>query len=456
MSSLVITVMGSAILALLVAGYIGQKYLPAPKPKIVGIDLGTTYSCIGAYHAVSGKVDIIPDGDGHLCIPSVVAYRDTGDVLVGYDAVNQADHNPSNTFYDAKRFIGKKFSLEEFQREASRYPFHIHRDGVDGSVKFYTTHHPDLHISPETIGSEILLTLKKSAEAHFKFPISKAVISVPAEFDEEQRNCTKNAALFAGIEVIRVINEPTAAALAYGLHQKGGAQDVLVVDLGGGTLDVSLLDIQGGMFLTRAMAGNNHLGGQDFNERLKSHITAEVEKKFRRKLEDPEDVQALRAAVENLKINLTLYNSARLQLDLVSLKDEDDNNNNNKRHTNNNNNKNNNAYNFELEVTRDLFEKINRDLFERVIEPIKLVLEAGELSTEEVEEIVLVGGSTRIPKVRQLVSEYFNNKQLNVAIDPELAVVTGVSIQAGIVGGAWPLSVSAVESKTSVKKLYVR
>lgn len=434
MSSAAVTILGTAILALLLAGYLGQHFLPPPKPKIVGIDLGTTYSCIGAYHAVSGRVDILADDHGHQCIPSVVAF--SGDnILVGYDAVRQADHNPAHTLYDAKRFIGKTFSKEELDAEKIRYPFELLLD-ENGMVKYVVGKRL---VSPEFVGSQILKTLRHTAEKNLSIPITKAVMSVPAEFDENQRNFTRQAALLAGIEVLRTINEPTAAALAYGLHTKEGIQDILVVDLGGGTLDVSLLDIQNGMFLTRAMAGNNHLGGQDFNERLKSHLTSEIERQYGRSLIDMEDVQSLRSAVESAKLRLTNQHSTRFTLHLHSLS---------------NSGLENNVVTFEQTLDRGTFEEVNSDLFQKVLEPIERVLEAGELKPSDVEEIVLVGGSTRIPKVRDMIRDYFG-KDPNVSIDPELAVVMGVSVQAGILGGVWPLSVSAIEAPTAVRKIYL-
>lgn len=434
MSSAAVTILGTAILALLLAGYLGQHFLPPPKPKIVGIDLGTTYSCIGAYHAVSGRVDILADDHGHQCIPSVVAF--SGDnILVGYDAVRQADHNPAHTLYDAKRFIGKTFSKEELDAEKIRYPFELLLD-ENGMVKYVVGKRL---VSPEFVGSQILKTLRHTAEKNLSIPITKAVMSVPAEFDENQRNFTRQAALLAGIEVLRTINEPTAAALAYGLHTKEGIQDILVVDLGGGTLDVSLLDIQNGMFLTRAMAGNNHLGGQDFNERLKSHLTSEIERQYGRSLIDMEDVQSLRSAVESAKLRLTNQHSTRFTLHLHSLS---------------NSGLENNVVTFEQTLDRGTFEEVNSDLFQKVLEPIERVLEAGELKPSDVEEIVLVGGSTRIPKVRDMIRDYFG-KDPNVSIDPELAVVMGVSVQAGILGGVWPLSVSAIEAPTAARKIYL-
>ncbi|KAG9461929.1 hypothetical protein GDO78_015375, partial [Eleutherodactylus coqui] len=241
----------SAILALLLAGYLAQQYLPMPTPKVIGIDLGTTYCSVGVFHPGTGVVKVIADSSGHLSIPSIVSFTES-DVYVGYEALELADANPENTVYDAKRFIGKTFTREELQRESERYPFKVLYK--DGDALYSIRTNETFTVTPEYISAQLLLHLKKMAEEYLGLPVSKAVISVPAEFDERQRNYTVKAANLAGLDILRIINEPTAAAMAYGLH-KADVFNVLVVDLGGGTLDVSLLNKQGGMFLTRAMAG---------------------------------------------------------------------------------------------------------------------------------------------------------------------------------------------------------
>ncbi|XP_061185743.1 heat shock 70 kDa protein 13-like [Saccostrea echinata] len=425
-------ILGTSILAVLLAGYFAQRYLPPPKPKIVGIDLGTTFSCVGVYHAVSGAVDILEAQDGHQCIPSVVAFSEDG-IVVGYKAVAQAEHNPKNTIYDAKRFIGKKYTTDELAQAQKRYPFKLEADEY-GMVRYVmNVNKTEVRYTPEQIGSVIIKFLKNVAEKNLTAPVTKCVMSVPAEFDEMQRNYTKKAGSIAGLEVWRVINEPTAAALAYGLHTKPQLKTVLVVDLGGGTLDVSLLIVQGGMFLTQGMAGNNRLGGQDFNLRLYNYVKELIENKFNLNISDREDLQAIRLAVEEVKINLTHQQSTPLKLYLHSLG----------------------KYSHIQEtITRDKFEELNKDLFLKVLEPIRTVLEATHLEKDDIDEIVLVGGSTRIPKIRGLIREFFN-KDLNTHVDPELAVAMGVSIQAGIIGGMWPLKVSAVELPNRVVKIQV-
>lgn len=426
-------ILGTSILAVLLAGYFAQKYLPPPKPKIVGIDLGTTFSCVGVYHAVSGAVDILEAQDGHQCIPSVVAVSEEG-FLVGYKAVAQSEHNPKNTIYDAKRFIGKKYTAEELTQAQKRYPFKLEADEY-GMVRYvFNVNKTELRMSPEEIGSVIVKFLKNVAERNLTAPVTKCVMSVPAEFDEMQRNYTKKAGSIAGLEVWRVINEPTAAALAYGLHTKPELKTVLVVDLGGGTLDVSLLRVQGGMFLTQGMAGNNRLGGQDFNLRLYNYVKDLLETKFNLQITDKEDLQALRLAVEQVKINVTHHDSSSLKLFLHSLG----------KHSH-----------IKETITRTKFEELNKDLFVKVLDPIRTVLEATHLEKEDIDEIVLVGGSTRIPMIRNLIREFFG-KELNTHVDPELAVAMGVSIQAGIIGGMWPLKVSAVELPNRVVKIQVQ
>ncbi|XP_067399347.1 heat shock 70 kDa protein 13 isoform X2 [Emydura macquarii macquarii] len=435
-----------------------------PTPKVIGIDLGTTYCSVGVFLPGTGQVKVISDESEHNSIPSIVSFTDT-DVYVGYDGLELADSNPQNTVYDAKRFIGKIFTAEELKSESSRYPFKIFSN--NGAAEFSVTTNETYNISPEYIGSQLLLKLKRMAEEYLGMPVSKAVISVPAEFDERQRNYTIKAANLAGLEILRVINEPTAAAMAYGLH-KADVSNVLVVDLGGGTLDVSLLNKQGGMFLTRAMAGNNKLGGQDFNQRLLQYLYGQIHRMYGFVPSRKEEIHRLRQAVEAVKLNLTLHNSSPLsvsltmperkdlkelsereQIKISSLIEDKPSQREDKMinllrddlpQTKSNTVK----VIFEIEISRKLFEKLNEDLFEKILVPIEQVLKEGHLHKTEVDEIVLVGGSTRIPRIRKVIQEFFG-KDPNTSVDPDLAVVIGVAIQAGIVGGSWPLQVSAIE-----------
>ncbi|NXC20823.1 HSP13 protein, partial [Corythaeola cristata] len=456
-----ICVSGSAILALFLAGYLAQQYLPMPAPKVIGIDLGTTYCSVGVFLPGTGQVKVIADENGHNSIPSIVSFTDK-DVYIGYDGLELADSNPQNTIYDAKRFIGKIFTSEELKNESSRYPFKIFNN--NGSAEFSVTTNKTFRITAEHVGALLLLKLKRMAEVYLGMPISKAVISVPAEFDERQRNSTIKAANLAGLNVLRVISEPTAAAMAYGLH-KADVFNVLVVDLGGGTLDVSLLNKQGGMFLTRAMAGNNKLGGQDFNQRLMLHLYDQLHQMYGSLPTRKEEIHRLRQAVEAVKLNLTVHEAATLRVvltmpekkltkelperevktstvlkgkpsqetkDLENLGDTSEVEDNFVEVV------------FETEISRKLFEMLNEDLFEKILVPIEQVLKEGHLQKAEVDEIVLVGGSTRIPQIRKVIQDFFG-KEPNTTVDPDLAVVMGVAIQAGIVGGSWPLQVSAVE-----------
>ncbi|XP_017275484.1 heat shock 70 kDa protein 13 [Kryptolebias marmoratus] len=424
-----ISMIGSVILALFLAGYLGQQYLPPPKPRVIGLDLGTTFCSVGVFHPGTGEVEVIADEEGRKSIPSAVTFTSTA-VLAGHEAVELGDSNPQNTVYDAKRFIGKKFEAGVLEQESARYPFKVTNN--NGSAEFEISTNRTFAVSPEFIGSRLLLKLKKMAERQLGVLIQKAVISVPAEFDERQRNYTVRAANLAGLEILRVINEPTAAAMAYGLH-KVDVFNVLVVDLGGGTLDVSLLNKQGGMFLTRAMAGNNKLGGQDFSQRLLQYTTERVRQEFGVPPTLKKDIHRLRQAMEAAKLNLTLHPSATVRVPLhLHL------------HRSSESPGGPAPVLFQTTVTRQLFEELNEDLFLKILAPVKTVLAEGHLEKEDVDEIVLVGGSTRIPRIRKLISEYFG-KEPNTSVDPDLAVVTGVAIQAGIMGGSWPLQVSAIE-----------
>ncbi|XP_044297785.1 heat shock 70 kDa protein 13 [Varanus komodoensis] len=457
------TVLGSAVLTLLLAGYLAQQYLPMPTPKVIGVDLGTTYCSVGVFLPGTGLVKVIPDENGHNSIPSIVSFTEK-DVYVGYDGLELADANPQNTVYDAKRFIGKIFTPEELINESRRYPFKIINN--KGAAEFSVATNETYNVTPEYIGSQLLLKLKRMSEDYLGMPVSKAVISVPAEFDERQRNYTIKAASLAGLEILRVINEPTAAAMAYGLH-KADVSNVLVVDLGGGTLDVSLLNKQGGMFLTRAMAGNNKLGGQDFNQRLIQYLYNEIYHTYSSLPSKKEEIHRLRQAVEAIKLNLTIHNSSTIRIALtMPEKEQSEDVQEEKTIYNQHENAHSeiepvmkenrrdsfsetqtNAWKkvlFEMEISRKLFETLNADLFEKILVPIQQVLKEGHLHKTEVDEIVLVGGSTRIPRIRKVITEFFGKKP-NTSVDPDLAVVIGVAIQAGIVGGSWPLQVSAVE-----------
>ena len=430
--------LAASILALIVAGYIAQSRLPPPKPKIVGIDLGTTYSCIGAYEAITSNVYIFENKHGKKTMPSIVTFTTKG-VKVGQEALAMAETYPKSTVHDGKRFIGRNVTDRELKEVANLYQFKLSKNDY-GEVIFTVEHNEfEKRVAPEEIGSYIIKELVNDAEKNISRTITKAVMSVPAEFDKFQREATKKAAKLAGIDVLRLINEPTAAALAYGLHEHSHITNVIVVDVGGGTLDVSLLNIQGGMFVTMAMAGNNRLGGQDFNNRLLQYFLGTIEEKYGKQHDlSMKDIQRLHQLAESVKLNLTRDFDVEINFPLPSLRSDSD------------------TVIFQLNITRLTFEKLNQDLFEKVLDPIRKVLDVTELEQSDIDEIVLVGGSTRIPRIRQIIKDYFNGKEPNTSIDPELAVVTGVAIQAGILGGAWPLHVSAIEIQhQDLKKIHV-
>lgn len=426
------------IFALLATGYFMQSRLPPPKPTIVGIDLGTTFSCISTYEFKTGNVTVYPDENGKNIIPSVVAILEH-DTLVGYKAVDQIEINSKNTIFDAKRFIGKTLTKEEIGPLTKNYAFTVGTDDNQNPIFKVNLENGTKIFSPEDIGAIILRKLKKMVEKEIQRDINLAVVSVPADFDDIQRNATIEAGRRAGLKVIRVINEPTAAALAYGLHKKEGTNVVIVVDFGGGTLDVSLLFVQGGMFVTMAMAGNNRLGGQDVNNNLIDFFRKKITEKFGVVDVDSNDLQIIRDRVEELKKNMTEKMKVIFHASLETVSPLTGG-----------------KIDFIYEMEREEFNSINKELFEKVLKPIVTVLEESETRKEDVDEIVLVGGSTRIPKVRELVGEFFN-KIPNTSIDPDIAVATGVAAQAGIMGNGWPLKVAAVEvMNKKIKKVNVQ
>lgn len=428
------TLLGGSLIVLLIAGYFGQHLLPAPKPKIIGLDLGTTYSCVGIYHAISGLVEIIPAQRNRSCMPSIVSFLPNGTTLLGYDAFDHLETNPKYTIYDAKRFIGKQFTIESIEKLQKDYPFQLIRTDK-GYVEFLISEN-GTRITPEQIGSLLLKHLKGLVEKRLMVPkVKLCVLSVPAEFNEEQRQATKQAAELIELKVERIISEPTAAALAYGLHKLENVRYVLVIDIGGGTTDVSLLSVQGGMFSTQAMAGNNRLGGQDFNQNLLNYILTLIDDKNNQTI-NGNFLQHLRIEIEKCKIDLSTKTECLI--------------------------------NSQWLITREKFEEINQDLFKKILEPLDRIFAyinsdindqdeddiSNRLTVNNIDEIVLVGGSTRMLKIRQLIENYFQKKP-NIDIDPDVAVTHGVSIQAGILGGVWPLTVSATEVRTAVEKIHI-
>ncbi|PHH66649.1 hypothetical protein CDD81_6486 [Ophiocordyceps australis] len=376
----------------------------------VGIDLGTTYSCVGIFR--DDRCDIIANDQGNRTTPSFVAFTDT-ERLIGDAAKNQVAMNPENTVFDAKRLIGRKFSDPEVQADMKHFPFKIIDKGgkpvieveFKGEKKQFT---------PEEISSMVLTKMRETAEAYLGGTVNNAVITVPAYFNDSQRQATKDAGLIAGLNVLRIINEPTAAAIAYGLDKKvEGERNVLIFDLGGGTFDVSLLTIEEGIFEVKSTAGDTHLGGEDFDNRLVNHFVAEFKRKNKKDLStNNRALRRLRTACERAK--RTLSSSAQTSIEIDSLYEGID---------------------FYTSITRARFEELCQDLFRSTIQPVDRVLTDAKIDKSQVHEIVLVGGSTRIPRIQKLITDYFNGKEPNKSINPDEAVAYGAAVQAAILSG---------------------
>ncbi|KAK6894627.1 Heat shock protein SSA1 [Candida tropicalis] len=379
--------------------------------KAVGIDLGTTYSCVA--HFANDRVEIIANDQGNRTTPSFVAFTDT-ERLIGDAAKNQAAMNPSNTVFDAKRLIGRKFNDPEVQTDIKHFPFKVIDKGGKPNVEVEYKGETKV-FTPEEISSMVLGKMKEIAEGFLGTTVKDAVVTVPAYFNDSQRQATKDAGLIAGLNVLRIINEPTAAAIAYGLDKKGskGEHNVLIFDLGGGTFDVSLLAIDEGIFEVKATAGDTHLGGEDFDNRLVNFFIQEFKRKNKKDIStNQRALRRLRTACERAK--RTLSSSAQTSIEIDSLYEGID---------------------FYTSITRARFEELCADLFRSTLEPVEKVLKDAKIDKSQVEEIVLVGGSTRIPKVQKLVSDFFNGKELNKSINPDEAVAYGAAVQAAILTG---------------------
>ena len=378
--------------------------------KSVGIDLGTTYSCVA--HFSNDRVEIIANDQGNRTTPSFVAFTDS-ERLIGDAAKNQAAMNPANTVFDAKRLIGRKFDDADVQGDIKHFPFKVVNNNekpviqveFKGETKTFT---------PEEISSMILTKMKDTAESFLGTQVTDAVVTVPAYFNDSQRQATKDAGLIAGLNVKRIINEPTAAAIAYGLDKKTEEEkNVLIFDLGGGTFDVSLLSIEDGIFEVKSTAGDTHLGGEDFDHRLVNHFIAEFKRKNKKDLSTTQRaLRRLRTACERAK--RTLSSSAQTSIEIDSLFEGID---------------------LYTSITRARFEELCQDLFRSTLDPVEKVLRDAKVDKSQVDEIVLVGGSTRIPKVQKLVSDFFNGKEPNKSINPDEAVAYGAAVQAAILSG---------------------
>lgn len=376
----------------------------------IGIDLGTTYSCVGIMK--NNNVEIIANDQGNRTTPSYVAFTET-ERLIGEAAKNQAAMNPKNTVFDAKRLIGREYKDPTVQSDIKLWPFKVVPEGNKPMIEVEYQGQPK-RFSAEEISSMVLTKMKQTAEAYLGEPVKNAVITVPAYFNDQQRQATKDAGAIAGLNVMRIINEPTAAAISYGLGKKAKKEmTVLIFDLGGGTFDVSLLSIDEGVFEVKATAGDTHLGGEDFDQRMMDHFVKEFKRQHKLDLtQSDRAVRRLRTACERAK--RTLSSSTKANIEIDSLYEGID---------------------FNSSITRARFEDLCGDYFRNTLQPVEKVLRDAGVSKSQVDEVVLVGGSTRIPKVQQLVKEFFNGKEPCKSINPDEAVAYGAAVQAAILGG---------------------
>nr|BAJ93696.1 predicted protein [Hordeum vulgare subsp. vulgare] len=389
--------------------------LAAEDPKkdvgtVIGIDLGTTYSCVGIFK--NGRVEIIANDQGNRITPSYVAFTAEGERLIGDAAKNQLTSNPENTVFDAKRLIGREFSDPSVQQDIKHFPFKVVEKNSKPAIQISTGKEQKI-FTPEEISAMVLGKMREIAEAYLGKKVTHAVVTVPAYFNDAQRQATKDAGTISGLNVLHIINEPTAAAIAYGLDKKEGEKNILVFDLGGGTFDVSLLTIDNGVFEVVATNGDTHLGGEDFDQRVMEHFIKLFKKKTGKDVrKDNRAVQKLRREVEKAKRTLSSQHQTKIEIE--SFFDNED---------------------FSETLTRAKFEELNMDLFRSTMKPVQKVMEDADLKKSDIAEVVLVGGSTRIPKVQQLVKEFFDGKEPSRGINPDEAVAYGAAVQAGVLSG---------------------
>ena len=380
--------------------------------QAIGIDLGTTYSCVGVWQ--NDRVEIIANDQGNRTTPSYVAFTENNERLIGDAAKNQTATNPQNTVFDAKRLIGRKFSDQQVQDDMKDWSYKVIPGPADKPMIEVEFNGETKQFAAEEISSMVLIKMKEVAESYLGKKVTDAVVTVPAYFNDSQRQATKDAATIAGLNCLRIINEPTAAAIAYGLDKnKDDDTNVLIFDLGGGTFDVSLLNIEGGIFEVKATAGDTHLGGEDFDSRLLRHFSEEFKRKHKKDISvNPRALRRLRTACERAK--RTLSSTTQTTIEIDSLYDGID---------------------FYTTITRARFEELCMDLFRKCMEPVEKTIRDAKMDKMKIDEIVLVGGSTRIPKIQQMLSDFFNGKELNKSINPDEAVAFGATVQAAILTG---------------------
>ncbi|KAM1708259.1 hypothetical protein TB1_001325 [Malus domestica] len=379
----------------------------------IGIDLGTTYSCVAVWQ--NDHVEIIVNDQGNRTTPSYVAFTNT-ERLIGDGAFNQGIKNPTNTIFDAKRIIGRRFTDECVQNDIKHWPFKVIGGPSDKPMIVVTYKGVEKQFAAEEISSMILVKMREIAEAYLGSTVKNSVITVPAYFTDSQRQATKEAGATAGLNVMRIINEPTAAAIAYGLDRKAGwysKRNVMIFDLGGGTLDVSLLTIADSVFEVKATAGDTHLGGEDFDNRMVNHCAEQFKRKYN--VDVGGNFKALRRlknACEKAKRRLSFMSETDIDIDCLHQ-----------------------GVDFCLTITRAKFEQLNMDFFSKCMEPVKKCLEDANMDISSVHDVVLAGGSSRIPKVQQLLQEVFKGKELCKGINPDEAVAYGAAVQATVLSG---------------------
>jgi L1 cell adhesion molecule like protein len=377
----------------------------------IGIDLGTTYSCVGVYQ--HGKVEILTNDLGERTTPSYVSFTET-ERLIGAAAKNVVSSNPSNTVYDVKRMIGREFNDQKVQDDLKHFSFNVVNSDSKPKVSVMYKNEKK-EFTPEEISAMVLTKMKQTAEEYLGHDVKNAVITVPAYFNDAQRQATKDAGMIAGLNVLRIINEPTAAAIAYGLDKMSSkAKNILIFDFGGGTHDVSLLALEDGVFEVKATAGNTTLGGEDIDTRIVNYVVEEFKKKHKINLStNKKSLRRIRTVAERAKRNLS--GTTQTSIDIDSLHDGID---------------------FSIQLSRAKFENLCSDIFQKTLEPVDKVLSDAKLSKSQVDDIVIVGGSTRIPKVQELLSQFFNGKELCKSINPDEAIAYGAAVQAAILSGA--------------------